>query len=83
MSSPEITMYGTGWCPDCTRSKRWLDRHGIPFTWRDIEKDEQARSYVIEVNHGNRSVPTLVFGDGSVLVEPSDAELARKLGVST
>jgi glutaredoxin-like protein len=83
MSSPQITMYGTAWCPDCTRSKRWLDRHGIPFTWHDIEKDEQARSYVVEVNHGNRSVPTLVFGDGSVLVEPSDAELARKLGIST
>jgi glutaredoxin-like protein len=83
MVSSQIAMYGTAWCPDCTRSKRWLDRHGIPFTWHDIEKDEKARAYVVQVNHGNRSVPTLVFSDGSILVEPSDAELAKKLGVAT
>ena len=74
----QITIYGTRWCPDCIRSKRWFERHGIPYVWLDIENDEKARAYVVEVNRGNRSVPTIVFPDGSILVEPSDAELEQK-----
>jgi glutaredoxin-like protein len=77
----KITVYGTTWCPDCTRSKRCLDRHGIAYEWRDIEKNAADREHVVQVNHGARSVPTIVFPDGSVLVEPSDTELERKLGV--
>jgi mycoredoxin len=75
----DIKMYGTTWCPDCVRSKRWLEKHGFSYTWYDIGKDAAARDYVVKVNHGNRSVPTILFPDGSVLVEPSDAELAKKL----
>ena len=81
MPSERIVMYGTTWCPDCNRSKRCLDKHGLAYDWHDIEKDAGAREYVLKVNHGRRSVPTIVFADGSVLVEPSDAELERKLGV--
>ncbi|OGO36945.1 MAG: glutaredoxin-like protein [Chloroflexi bacterium RBG_16_57_8] len=77
MSSDQINMYGTTWCGDCARSKRLLERLGVPYDWHNIEQDEKARAYVIEVNHGNRSVPTIVFPDGSVLVEPSDAELEK------
>jgi glutaredoxin-like protein len=80
METSKITMYGTTWCPDCTRSKRWLEKNGIPYTWNDIEKDAAARDYVVKVNRGKRSVPTIVFNDGSILVEPSDAELAAKVG---
>jgi glutaredoxin-like protein len=80
MASEQMKMYGTTWCPDCTRSKRWLEKHSIPYTWYDIEKDAAAREYVVKVNHGRRSVPTILFPDGSVLVEPSDAELEIKLG---
>jgi mycoredoxin len=79
MASEQIIMYGTTWCPDCTRSKRWLESHNIPYTWYDIEKDAAAREYVVKVNHGKRSVPTILFPDGSVLVEPSDADLAKKV----
>jgi mycoredoxin len=79
MSESQIVMYGTTWCPDCARAKRVLARHGTEFKWIDIEKDEKARNYVVQVNHGYRSVPTIVFPDGSVLVEPGDAELEKKL----
>jgi mycoredoxin len=79
MSESQIVMYGTTWCPDCARAKRVLARHGTEFKWIDIEKDEKARNYVVQVNHGFRSVPTIVFPDGSVLVEPGDAELEKKL----
>ena len=75
----QIKVYGTKWCPDCFRAKQVLGRHNIPFTWIDIEKDAQALEYVRELNHGNHSVPTIVFPDGSVLVEPSNKELEEKL----
>lgn len=79
MAAQPIVMYGTTWCPDCTRAKRLLEKKGIQYTWCDIEKDPLARDYVVKVNHGKRSVPTIIFPDGSILVEPSDAELANKL----
>ena len=75
----QIKVYGTKWCPDCFRAKQVLERHKIPFDWINIEDDEQAMEYVQQVNGGYRSVPTIVFPDGSVLVEPKNAELEKKL----
>jgi mycoredoxin len=79
MSTESIKMYGTKWCPDCARAKGVLGKHKIAFTWYDIEEDDEACRYVQKVNRGFKSVPTLVFPDGSVLVEPGNAELERKL----
>jgi mycoredoxin len=77
--SEQIVVYGTAWCPDCSRAKRVLDRHGRIYQWIDIEKDATAADYVVKVNGGNRSVPTILFPDGSILVEPSNSELEQKL----
>jgi glutaredoxin-like protein len=74
-----IKVYSTRWCPDCRRARQLLERHNIPFEWIDIEADAAAMEYVQRINGGYRSVPTLVFPDGSVLVEPSSAELEAKL----
>jgi mycoredoxin len=74
-----ILVYGTKWCPDCARAKQVLHRNNIDYNWIDIEDDEQARSLVQKVNGGYKSVPTIVFPDGSVLVEPGNAELQMKL----
>lgn len=76
-----MIVYGTKWCPDCRRAKRFLDERSIPYRWVDIDQDPEAARYVIEINRGFRSVPTIVFEDGSVLTEPSDIKLARKLGI--
>src|SRR5215472_6182770 len=73
-----IVMYVTPWCGDCRRARRWFDTHGISYDTINIEKDEQAAAYVMQVNSGMRSVPTIVFPDGSVLVEPTSRELAAK-----
>jgi len=78
---PEITVYGTNWCPDCRRTKKFLDEHEIEHTWVDIEQNPEARACVERVNRGMRSVPTIVFADGSLLVEPTSAELASTLGI--
>ena len=76
----QIKVYGTTWCPDCSRAKQVLDRHQIAYTWINIEDDPAAADVVVKINKGNRSVPTLVFPDGSVLVEPGNKELEKKLG---
>ena len=77
-SEQQIKMYATTWCGDCRMAKRWFDAHGIPYEYINIEEDDAAADYVVQVNRGKRSVPTIVFPDGSVLVEPSPRELAAK-----
>ena len=76
-----IIVYGATWCPDCTRAKQFFGEHRIQYRWVDIEQDSEAMMYVEEVNHGMRSIPTIVFPDASILVEPSNAQLAEKLGL--
>lgn len=83
MSDPQITVYGAYWCPDCRRSKMFLGEHQIPYNWIDIEQDPEAEQFVIAKNNGKRIIPTIVFEDGSFLVEPSNAQLAAKLGLKT
>jgi glutaredoxin-like protein len=79
MFEGKIEVYATSWCPDCMRVKQVLDKHLVQYNWKDISNDEKARSYVEQINRGKRSVPTIVFPDGSLLVEPSNAELEKKL----
>lgn len=74
-----ITIYATEWCWDCRRARKFFDARGIPYRWVDIDRDPQAEQLVIQTNKGMRSVPTIVFPDGSVLVEPSNQQLERKL----
>ena len=83
MATPNITIYGAYWCPDCRRSKQFLGEHQIPYNWVDIEQDPAGEQHVLAVNGGKRIIPTIEFDDGSVLVEPSNAALAEKLGLKT
>ena len=73
-------MYGTSWCPDVHRSRKFLDKKGIPYKYIDVDLDEQATQIVKDINNGKRKVPTIVFSDESFLVEPSNKEIAEKLG---
>ncbi|MBI4732375.1 MAG: FAD-dependent oxidoreductase [Chloroflexi bacterium] len=81
--SDQITVYSTVWCPDCKRAKRFFADHRIQYTNIDIEQDPQGMAFVEKVNGGMRIIPTIVFPDGSILSEPSNAELAEKLGLQT
>jgi mycoredoxin len=74
-----VTMYTTSWCGYCRRLKDGLNRAGIEFTEVDIEVDESAADIVVGVNGGNRTVPTLVFADGSALTNPSVDQVKSKL----
>ena len=82
MQEANIAVYGAPWCPDCRRSKQFLGEQRIPYIWVDIDEDEEGRKQVQAVNDGKQIIPTIVFQDGSILVEPSNAELAAKLGIS-
>ncbi len=75
----EIKFYSTNWCGDCRRSRKVLQALGVSFTDIDIEEDPQAAEIVRKVNRGAQSVPTIIFPDGSVLVEPSNAALEQKV----
>lgn len=79
----EIIMYGTTWCGQTRRARALLDKNNIPYRWIDIDIELDARKIVEEINHGYRSVPTIIFPDGSHLTEPSNQELADKLGLPT
>jgi glutaredoxin-like protein len=74
-----ITIFGTWWCGDCLRTRRYFNRNQIIYKWVDIDQDEVGEEFVLSTNNGMRSVPTIVFSDGSILVEPSDTELQLKL----
>ena len=82
MQEANITVYGAPWCPDCRRSKQFLGEQRIPYIWVDIDEDEEGRNRVQALNDGKQIIPTIVFQDGSILVEPSNADLAAKLGIS-
>jgi thioredoxin reductase (NADPH) len=76
-----IKVYGASWCSDCRRAKRFLGDQRIPFEWHDIEQEPQYLEIVHERNNGLNTIPTIVFPDGSHLSEPSNEELANKLGL--
>ena len=74
-----LTMYSTSWCGYCHRLKSQLDREGIAYDVVDIEKDRAAADYVMSVNGGNQTVPTVKFDDGSALTNPSIIKLKEHL----
>ena len=81
--SAPIRLYTTNWCGDAWRTRRLLNDYDIPFEETNIEEDEPAAALVRQINGGRLVVPTLVFPDGTVLVEPSNAILLAKLGLQT
>ncbi|MEW1589804.1 mycoredoxin [Micromonospora vinacea] len=74
-----LTMYSTPWCGYCHRLKSQLDREGIGYEVVDIEQDPKAAEFVMSVNGGNQTVPTLRFADGSALTNPSIIQVKQHL----
>jgi len=78
----DIQLYGASWCPDCRRAKKFLADQRVAFDWHDIDGREDLQAFVEERNDGKRIIPTIVFPDGSHLAEPSNEELAEKIGLA-
>jgi len=77
----QIIMYTTSWCSDCYRAKYLLDEYGVPYVNINVEENLEGLAFVLQVNNGKRIVPTIVFPDKTILVEPSNALLAEKAGI--
>ena len=82
MTGGKIVVYGTKWCVDCQRTQRFFNDHRIEFEFINIDADKNGESFVLKTNRGMRSVPTIVFSDGTILVEPSNVVLAKKLQIA-
>ena len=78
-----IVMYTTRWCGDCRRAKRIFAALDVPYSEVNIEEHEDAAAFVARVNNGQRRVPTILFPDGTKLVEPANATLEAKLATYT
>ena len=76
------TIYTTQWCGYCVRLRQQLDRMGLPYREVDIEQDPAAAAFVASVNHGNHTVPTVLFADGTATSNPSAAEVAERISGS-
>ncbi len=81
--SQSIRLYGAAWCPDCRRAKQFFGEQRIHYEYIDIEQNPDAMRLVEQINQGKRIIPTILFPDGTMLVEPSNAELASKLNLQT
>jgi mycoredoxin len=77
--SGQLIMYTTSWCGFCRNLKRQLNKAGIEVSEVDIERDQAAADYVMSVNGGNQTVPTILFPDGTTLVNPSAAQVQTRL----
>jgi thioredoxin reductase (NADPH) len=82
IDSNTITVIGAHWCPDCRRAKTFLAEQRVAFDWIDLEEHPDATEIVERYNGGSRSIPTIIFPDGSHLTEPGNDELAEKLGLT-
>jgi len=76
-----LTLYGTDWCLPAVRLADFLRLHAIDFDWIDVDESSQADTYMRQLNQGNRTVPTVVFDDGTVMTDPSQESVAAKLGL--
>ena len=83
MAHTEITVYGTPWCSDCKRTKKFFGEQRVHYDFVDIDSDPAGLAAVEAANNGKHIIPVLKFADGSTLIEPSNADLAKKLGLQT
>lgn len=75
-----LIVYGAAWCPDVFMARRYLDRHGVAYDYRDIDKDPEAKAALFDIAGEDWLIPMVVMPDGEILQNPSVRELANKLG---
>lgn len=83
MTPQNIMVYSTNWCPDCKSAKQFFGEQRVQYVNVDIEHEADAVAFVEKLNNGKRIIPTIIFPDGEILAEPSNAALAKKLNLQT
>ena len=80
LPTPDVlTVYGASWCSDCRKTRRYLDRAGVEFHYVDLGADRAAQALLEDA--GYRAIPVVVTANGTVLIEPSERELAAAAGI--
>jgi thioredoxin reductase (NADPH) len=74
-----VILYGADWCPDCRKSKSFLDDNKINYQFIDTEINQWAIPIITKLNNGKRRIPTIIINDDIVLVEPENEELRQAL----
>ncbi len=74
-----IIVYGADWCPDCRKSKAFLEDNKINFQYIEIDKHEWSIPIITKINNGKRKIPTIIINDDTILVEPENEELRQAL----
>jgi thioredoxin reductase (NADPH) len=77
-----LTVYGASWCPHCKRVKRFLAAHRVAYDLIDIDQQPEALDRLKELQSGGQIIPTVIYGDGTHDVNPSDEALARRIGLT-
>ncbi len=75
----KIIFYGAPWCPDCRMSKQFFDQNQIEYEYINIEENPEMAKVIEKINNGLRSIPTIIFPNGEILVEPDNNELKETL----
>ncbi len=79
---PALTVYGAPWCPHCKRVKKFLAAHRVPYASVDIDEQPEAIERLKEMQGGGQIIPTVVYGDATHMVNPSDEALAARIGLT-
>ena len=78
MAHADIKLYGTEWCSDCKRCKKFFGEQRIPYEFINIEEDSDGQAYVQKLQNGGLTIPTIIFADGSVVSGMIPAEEIEK-----
>ena len=83
MANPLMTLYGTLWCGDCKCAKKFLAEQRVPYEYVDVEEDRKGLTFIERVDDGKQIVPTILFGDGSIMIEPSSSSALTRIRISS
>jgi thioredoxin reductase (NADPH) len=82
VEGPTLTVYGAPWCPHCKRVKKFLAGHRVPYDFVNTDEHPDAIQRLQELQGGGQIIPTVVYGDGTHDVNPSDESLAARIGLT-
>jgi len=74
----ETIIFGADWCGDCRRAKLIFDRAGARYRYVDLVQDPAAADVARDIS-GRTSIPVILYPDRSHQVEPSNADMLRKI----
>jgi thioredoxin reductase (NADPH) len=79
---PETKIVGHRWSARSSEVREFLARNQVPYRWYASDEPEGERLLEAAQADGRR-LPVVITPDGEALVEPTDSELASRVGLAT